>query len=158
MVRGPLPTKEPETEAITMTQEPVELVRRFVEGYNNRSLHDDAEAIFASDLVVINEAAGLETQGCDAFLQHAVDGWIHAVPDARVELLDYQVQGGVITVTMQSSGTFDGTLETPEGSIPGTGKPFEMEMHVEATVEGARIVRWVSEYDVEGWQKQVGLA
>lgn len=141
-----------------MTQEPVELVRRFVDGYNARSLHEDAAELFASDLVVINEAAGLETRGRDAFLQHAVDGWVRAVPDAHVDLLDYEVQDGTVTVTMRSAGTFDGTLETPEGSVPGTGESFEMEMRVDATVEGDRIVRWVSEYDVAGWQEQVGLA
>ena len=141
-----------------MTTEPVELVRRFVAGYNDRSLHDDAASIFASDLVVVNESAGRNTQGVDAFLQHAFDGWVRAVPDARVELVDYQVRDGSFAFTRRSTGTFEGELETPEGPVPGTGKPFEMEMRVEATVEGDRITRWVSEYDVADWQKQVGLA
>lgn len=141
-----------------MTVEPIELIRSFVDGYNDRSLHDDAEAIFASDLVVVNEAAGMETQGIDAFLEHAVDGWLQAVPDARVELVDYQIQDGVVFFTMRETGTFEGELETPEGTVAGTGKPFEMDLRVEATVEGDRITRWVSEYDVEDWRKQVGLA
>lgn len=140
-----------------MTSEPVELVRRFVEDYNDRSLHADGETIFASDLVVVNEAVGLETQGLDAFLQHALDDWVRAVPDARVELMDYQVRDGSIAFTMRSTGTFEGELETPEGPVPGTGNPFEMEMRVDATVEGDRITRWSSEYDVADWQKQVGL-
>lgn len=141
-----------------MASEPVELVRKFIAGYNARSLHDDAAALFAPDLVVVNESAGQELEGIDAFLQHAVDGWVHAVPDARVELVDYRIQDRGIAFTMRSAGTFDGTLETPEGAISGTGNPFELEVRVEATVEGDRISRWVSDYDLQDWEQQVGLA
>lgn len=141
-----------------MTTEPVELVRRFVDGYNGRSLPDDAAAIFATDLVVVNEAAGSETRGRDAFIQHVFDGWVQAVPDARVELVDFEVGDRAVTCTMRSTGTFDGTLETPEGTVPGTGRAFELEFTVEANVAGDRIDRWVSAYDVTDWEQQVGLA
>lgn len=141
-----------------MTTEPVELLRRFVDSYNDRSLPDEAAAIFASDLVVVNEAAGVETEGIDAYLEHAYHGWIAAVPDASVELVDYEVDEWTVTCTLRSDGTFDGTLETPEGPIPGTGKPFEIELHVEASIDEGRVSRWVSSYDVKDWQHQVGLA
>lgn len=141
-----------------MTTEPVELLRQFVDSYNSRSLPDEAETLFAPDLVVVNEAAGLETEGIDSYLEHAYHGWIEAVPDAHVELVDYEVDDQTVTCKLRSGGTFDGTLETEEGAIPGTGEPFEIEMNINADIDEGRITRWVSSYDVENWQHQVGLA
>lgn len=141
-----------------MTTEPIQLLRQFEDSYNDRTLPDEAEAIFASDLIVVNEAAGVETDGIDAYLEHAYLGWIEAVPDAHVELVDYEVDDPTVTCTLRSSGTFDGTLETPEGPIPGTGNPFEIELNIEADIDEGRIARWVSSYDLEDWQHQVGLA
>lgn len=141
-----------------MTTELIELLRRFVNSYNDRSLPDEAEAIFAPDLVVVNEAAGVEAEGIDEYLEHAYHGWIGAVPDAHVDLVDYEVDDRTVTCTLRSGGTFEGTLETAEGSIPGTGEPFEIELNIEADIDEGRITRWVSSYDIEKWQHQVGLA
>lgn len=141
----------------TSTPESVELVRRFVDGYNERTLHDDAEDIFAPDLVLVNEGMGLEAHGIDAFLDHVMDGWLAANPDAEVELVDYDHRDGGIAATILSRGTFTGELETPGGTVPGTGEPFETEFRVEADVADGRITRWVSESDMAGWQSQVGL-
>lgn len=141
-----------------MTTGSIELLRQFVDSYNSRTLPDEAEAIFSPDLVVVNEAAGIETEGMDSYLEHAYHGWIEAVPDAHVELVDYEVDDQTVTCTLRSGGTFDGTLDTPEGSIPGTGNPFKIEMNIEASIDEGLITRWVSSYDVENWQQQVGLA
>lgn len=141
-----------------MKTEPIELLRRFVESYNDRSLPDEANDIFAPGLVVVNESAGLEAEGVEAYLEHAYHGWIQAVPDASVEIVDYEVGDGTVACTLRSAGTFEGTMETADGSIPGTGKAFEIELRIEADVDGDRISRWVSTYDVESWQRQVGLA
>lgn len=141
-----------------MTTEPVALVRQFIDSYNERSLREAAESLFASDLEVVNRAARVEVQGIDAFLDHVFDGWIRAVPDARVELVDYAVHDTVVTFTMRSTGSFEGPLETPEGTVDGTGERFETAFRVEATVSDGRIGKWVSEYDVADWQRQVGLA
>lgn len=140
-----------------MTTEPIELLRRFVKSYNDRSLPDEAEDIFAPDLVVVNKSAGLEAEGIEAYLEHAYHGWIQAVPDAHVELVDYEVDDGTVTCTLRSEGTFEGTMETADGPIPGTGNAFEIELGIEADTDEGRIGQWVSTYDVESWQRQVGL-
>lgn len=148
----------PLMEIRNMPTEPVELLRRFVDSYNDRSLPDEAKGIFAPDLVVVNKSAGLETEGIDSYLAHAYHGWIRAVPDAHIELVDYQVGDRTVSCTLVSGGTFDGTMETAEGSIPGTGKSFEIELRVDADIADGAITRWESRYDMEDWQQQVGLA
>lgn len=137
--------------------EPVTLVRRFVDAYNGRTLHEDAERIFTPDLTLVNESIGLEAVGIDPFVEHTFDDWLTAVPDARVELVDYEVTHRGISFTLLAEGTFTGELETPDGPIPGTGEPFAIEFTVTAVVDGDRITTWVSEYDVADWQAQVGL-
>lgn len=141
----------------TTTPESVELIRRFVDGYNERTLHDDAEDIFAPDVVLVNERVGLEVRGIDEFLAHVVDGWVAANPDAEMELVDYDLRDRGIAAMVVSRGTFTGELETPDGTVPGTGESFETEFPIEADVVNGRITRWVSEWDMAGWQSQVGL-
>lgn len=141
-----------------MTNDPIDLIQKYVASFNDRTLLDDADAVFAPDVVLINKSTEMEAEGLDAFLQHTAIGWFQAVPDARVQLLDYELRDGAVACTLLSAGTFDGVLETPEGSIPGNGKPFELEFGVEATVTDDRIVRWISDYDLTEWKTQVGLA
>lgn len=141
-----------------MTNDPTELIRKYVATFNDRTLLNDAEDVFAQDVVLINESSEMEAQGLDAFLQHTAVDWILAVPDARIELLDYELRDGAVACTLLSSGTFDGELDTPEGSIPGNGERFELEFGVEATVVDDRIARWVSDYDLTDWKTQVGIA
>lgn len=137
--------------------ESVELIRRFVDGYNKRTLHDDAANFFAPDVALVNKGIGLEARGIDEFLGHVVDGWIAANPDVSVELVDYELRDGGIAATILSRGTFTGELETPDGTVSGTGESFETEFRVEADVADGRLTRWVSESDMAGWQSQVGL-
>lgn len=129
-----------------------------MESYNDRSLPDEVENIFAPDLVVVNESAGLEAVGIETYLEHAYHGWLRAVPDAHVELVDYEVGDETVDSTLRSDGTFEGTMKTADGSIPGTGRAFEIELHMETDIDEGRISRWVSTFDVESWQGQVGMA
>lgn len=145
-------------EKSTTATEPVELLRRYVDSYNDRTLHDDAEDLFASDIVLVNEGMGIESHGIDAYLEHSVENGIDAVPDGAVELVDYDVTDQGVTVTLLWSGTFTGELETPDGTVPGTGESFAVEFRIEATVEDGRITRWVSAVDMADFQSQVGLA
>lgn len=144
-------------EKSTTVPESLALIRRFVDGYNDRTLHDDAEQIFAPDVVLVNEGIGLEAHGIDELLNHMMDWWLAANPDAEAELLDYDLYDGGIAATIASRGTFTGELETPDGTVLGTGESFETEFRVEADVTDERIVRWVSESDMAGWQSQVRL-
>lgn len=137
--------------------ESVELIRRFVDGYNERTLHDIAANIFAPDVVLVNKGFGLEARGVDELLGHVMDGWIAANPDVAVELVDYELRDGGIAARILSRGTFTGELEAPDGTVAGTGEPFETEFRVEADVADGQITRWVSESDMAGWQSQVGL-
>lgn len=137
--------------------EPVTLVGRFVDAYNDRTLHEDAERIFTPDLTAVNKTVGLEATGIGPFLEHTFDGWLTAVPDARVELVDYEVTAPGISFTLLAEGTFTGELEAPDGPVSGTGESFAIEFDVTAAVDGDRITTWVSEYDVADWQTQVGL-
>lgn len=141
----------------TAIPESVETIRRFADGYNERTLHDDAEDIFAPDVVLVNEGADLEVRGIDEFLAHVVDGWVTANPDAEMELVDYDLRDGRLAATLVSRGTFTGELETPDGTVSGTGESFETEFPIEADVVNGRITRWVSEGDIAGWRSQVGL-
>src|SRR5258708_13669755 len=48
--------------------------------------------------------------------------WVRAFPDARVEAKQIFSQGSAVIVEGVFTGTHDGTLNTPMGDVPATGR------------------------------------
>lgn len=49
-------------------------------------------------------------------------GWIKAFPDARTEVKNAIAQGNTVVLEGVFTGTHDGTLKTPMGDVPATGR------------------------------------
>jgi predicted ester cyclase len=62
-------------------------------------------------------------QGIKEFNQ----GWVTAFPDAKVEIENIVVQGNTVVVEGVFTGTHNGTLKTPMGDIPATGRKLRGE-------------------------------
>jgi len=116
--------------------------RRFVDGYDDHTPHDDAEDIFAPDVVLVDEGIGLEARGIDDLLDNAIDRWLTANPDAKVELIDYDLHDGGMAATIVSRGTFTGELETPDGTVSGTTREESHEETLSLIRSRSSTVTW----------------
>ncbi len=84
--------------------------------------------------------------------------WITAFPDARLETKRTIVQGNTVVVEAVFVGTHDGTLKTPMGDVPPTGRKVRGDyVHIlevdRGLIKGARLL-----YDQVQLMTQLGLA
>jgi predicted ester cyclase len=77
-----------------------------------RLLASDAELTASGDVKV---------QGAQAIKEYYA-AWISAFPDARTEVKNKIVQGSTVVLEGVFTGTHHGTLKTPMGDVPATGR------------------------------------
>jgi predicted ester cyclase len=87
--------------------------------------HDES-AIRAStaDTCVFEGPGGVRLQGGDAVTGYAMV-WLNAFSDATLEADNVAVDGDWVAMTGMFRGTHDGTLTSPNGDVPATGRRLE---------------------------------
>ncbi|MGH7765194.1 MAG: ester cyclase [Candidatus Dormibacteraceae bacterium] len=93
-------------------------------------------------------------QAVKAYNQH----WIDAFPDARVEAKSTYVQDSTVIVEGVFTGTHDGTLKTPMGDIPATGRKVRGEFIQVYTVDRGLIKQQRLLFDRVDLMTQLGMA
>ena len=89
---------------------------------------DGFTGVLADD--VIYKAPGGTGQGKAACAQFFADWW-DAFPDARVDVRAVHIAGDIVTEEGTFTGTHHGTLHSPAGDIPPTGRPVAVDyIHV----------------------------
>ena len=87
-----------------------------------------------------------------------VQGYKEAFPDLRHEVVDYTEAGDTIALELHVKGTHSGTLRTPEGEIPATGREVLFESCDYVKVRDGRIASWHVYNDQLAFMAQLGLA
>ncbi len=87
--------------------------------------HDEA-AIRATtaDDCVFEGPGGVRLEGVDAVTSYALV-WLKAFSDATLEVDQIAVDGDWVANTGMFKGTHDGTLASPTGEVPATGRRLE---------------------------------
>jgi steroid delta-isomerase-like uncharacterized protein len=134
----------------------IELARKIIEDFNNRTFRDTFYDYVDDDVAVVDNGAGMQLQGVDAFIQYS-EGWTAAFPDGNAEIVDEQLDGSAVTQVFRARGTFTGEMQTPDGTVPGTGKSLDMEFQQIIEVENGKIVGYTLEYDMQAMMRQLGL-
>jgi predicted ester cyclase len=125
------------------------------------------KAINAHDL----EAAARETTG-DSVLVAPGDmtlkgpqaikefnkNWISAFPDANIEIKDIFAQGNKVAIEAVFVGTHDGTLKTPMGDVPATGRKVRGDFLEVFEVDRGLIKNAHLMYDQVQLMTQLGMA
>jgi predicted ester cyclase len=136
---------------------PEEIAQQLVDDFNDRTYAQNAARYFAPDCVNVDLPTGQELYGIEGAIQ-STDVWVQAFPDAYAEVVSHDVQGNTVTTTIRASGTFDGQMMLPDGTvIPGSGQPLEMEYRQTITVEDGMVVRVEASYDMQNMLSQLGL-
>jgi steroid delta-isomerase-like uncharacterized protein len=118
----------------------------------------DAEAIaeLYGDDGVLSDPSG-EYRGREAIVEYW-QGFFQAFPDMTGQD-EFKAESGDTAINEWSaSGTNDGPLETPEGSIPATGKRVTIRGCDALTVRGGLVTSHRVYYDQLSFMTQLGLA
>jgi ketosteroid isomerase-like protein len=99
----------------------------FERGTDTFNAHDlDGFAAVLADDVTFRGPGGVSGQGKPACVEF-YGGWLSAFPDGGVEVHDVYFVDDIAVEVGTFSGTHDGTLHTPTGAVPPTGRPVSIE-------------------------------
>jgi steroid delta-isomerase-like uncharacterized protein len=118
------------------------LNRRLIEEAWNQGKIEVVDAILAHDYVH-HEPTAPERRNRDDYKQHLV-GTRMAFPDVQIRVDDELVDGEQIVTRWTVTGTHQGNLEEPTGTIPPTGRQIR--------VSGITIARYANGKLAEEWQ------
>ena len=136
---------------------PEEIAQQLVDSFNDRTYAQNAAQYFSPDSVHVDLPTGQESYGVEGGIQSS-DVWVQAFPNAHAEVISHDVQGNTVATTIRGTGTFDGQMMTPDGSvIPGNGAALDLDYQQTITVEGGMVVRVEANYDMQAMMGQLGL-
>jgi len=136
-------------------QDNATIVNQMYRLFNERKL-EEASRLVAADGTWTNVATGLTLRGPEGFVQTA-QGWLRALPDARVEIRRQTIGESSVVTEFTGRGTHDGPLDTPNGSIPATGKPIEVEFCEILTLRDGKVVEARNYFDAATLLRQIGV-
>lgn len=112
-------------------QQAVQVARENIEAFNAGDWQR-ARATLAAGVVMDEVATNRLVEGADEAVE-LLRGWKQAFSDARGTVTNAFGTEDTAVLEVTYEGTHDGSLETPQGSIPPSGKT--------ATVRGVMVVR-----------------
>jgi predicted ester cyclase len=116
-------SEEPKRElfeiAATTQKESRAVVERLYKAISDHDL-EEAARLAAPDSV-LTAPGGVSVKGSQAIKEYNKN-WITAFPDAKIEVQEIFAQGNNVATKAQFVGTHNGTLKTPMGDVPATGK------------------------------------
>jgi predicted ester cyclase len=99
---------------------------------------------------------GLRLRGPEQIGQ-VMRAYFAAFPGLRHEVVDFVEAGETIALELRITGTHTGTMQTPNGPIPPTGRQVTWESVDFVKVAGGKIVSWHAYFDQMAFLMQLGL-
>ena len=134
-----------------------DMVRKYVDIYNSG---DSAGlgVFYADDVVVEDPLSPQPLRGRETVLATAA-AFRGAFPDMVWDLTrDPVASGDAIAWEVRATGTMTGSMPGPDGDIPPTGKPFEVDMAIFWTLGPDNLITEERAYfDATGMMTQLGL-
>lgn len=133
------------------------LAQATMDQFNDRSFRTKAKEVAAPNIVVIDTPTGQQTTGPDSFVKYS-DGYVTAMPDVKGTVIEHKVNVNKVTTRVRGTGTFTGTLQMPQGNVPGNGKKLDIEYTLDQEFNDAgKLVRFAVNYDMKSFMSQLGL-
>src|SRR5687767_12200658 len=87
--------------------------------------HDEAGIrAHTGENTVFQGPAGVRLEGADASVAYAMS-WLNAFSNARIDVETVVADGDWVAMMGTFRGTHDGTLASPQGDVPATGRSLE---------------------------------
>jgi steroid delta-isomerase-like uncharacterized protein len=135
--------------------ENAKLARSLYDWWNARDF-DRGMAQTTQDVEWRNIATGQSFRGPQGYRQFQT-GWAEAFPDAQVEVMNVIADEQGAAVEFIGRGTHTGTLVTPQGEIPATGRTVEVRFCDVMQLQGGKIVGGHTYFDAATMLAQLGL-
>ena len=134
------------------------LAQATADSFNDRSYRENAKDVMDPNVVILDKPTNQEMRGPAAYVQYS-DGFVNAIPDLKGTVIENKVSGNKVTSRVRGQGHFTGTMVTPQGSMPGNGNPVDIEYQIEQEFNVAgKVVRFVIDYDMQDFMRQLGAA
>jgi steroid delta-isomerase-like uncharacterized protein len=138
-----------------MSQPSLDVAKGQVLAYNNKDW-DAARASMAPDFVYDEVATHRRLQGPDEVMP-AWKGWGDAFPDSKATFERAVAAGNTVVLEITWRGTHTGTLQTPTGPIPATGRSIEMRACQILEVAGEKVKSTRHYFDMATMLRQLGI-
>ena len=99
---------------------------------------------------------GAEVRGAQEF-EAFLGAWIEGFPDLRHEVVSAVEEGDRVALELIVRGTHTGTLRSPEGDIPPTGRPVTWHSADHVLVQAGRVASWHVYHDQLEFLEAMGL-
>ena len=152
---GEAPQREVYEVAAATELEARALAERNIKAFNAHDL--EALARHAAPDVEGTAPGGVKLKGPQAVKEYN-QNFITAFPDARVEVKKVHAAANAVVLEAVFHGTHNGTLKTPMGDVPATGKKVEGEFVQVVEIDRGLIKRSNLVYDQVQLMTQLGLA
>src|SRR3954447_21059703 len=118
---------------------------------------DDFDAFAAlMDEGVEFHGLGLELHGRDA-VRAMVEGYRAAFPDLHHDVRDAVEAGDTVAIELHVRGTHRGTMVTPQGEVPATGREVLWQSADYLKIRDGRVASWHAYTDQLAVLEQLGL-
>ena len=131
------------------------IVRELHEAFNARDL-DRAVAHATEDAEYLTVATGETFHGPEGYKAY-MQNWIDAFSDASTEVTAIHAGDDFTVVEFTGRGTHDGTLKSPAGDVPATGRTVENRFCEVFSIEDGKISRSRTYLDMATMMSQLGL-
>jgi predicted ester cyclase len=131
------------------------VIERGMKAFNAHDL--EALARDAAPEIEATAPGDIKLKGPQAVKEYN-SNFVKAFPDARIEATKIHAQGATVIVEGIFTGTHDGTLKTPMGDVPATGRKVRGEFIQVFEVDRGLVKRNNLIYDQVQLMTQLGLA
>ena len=118
--------------------------------------YDDVLALVADDIECVSYSSGYSSKGIEGFRTFFM-GFANAFPDIKVVHRNIFASGDCVAVEFGAQGTNTGTLMTPNGGVPPTGRKVELNVCEIHEWKNGKLTRIVNYQDAMSLMAQLGL-
>lgn len=132
-----------------------QIARSYYDCFNRRDF-DGARATLADDVVMVVVGSGERYEG-PAAVTASDETWAAAFADGRADIDNVITAGDTVVVEFKGRGTHTGSLLTPDGEVPGTGRAVELHFCDILALRDGKIAEVREYYDTLSLMTQLGL-
>lgn len=131
------------------------LAREIYEAFNSRDFQRVLDRANA-DVEIVFHPAGQTSHGHAGFTDF-MKGFASAFPDGKITVTNQVASGDQVANEFRFTGTHTGTLVTPQGEVPPTGRTLDATICEVWTIKSGKLASLRNYQDMMAFMRQLGL-